>query len=129
MNIKATGIELTPEIFAYAEKRLSKVEKYITASDPVMAVELGRTTEHHKQGVVFRAEVRISGGGADYYAAKETSDLYRAIDEVKDEIILEATRDKGKREAMMKRGGRMVKDMIRGFSNYRFPRWPFRKDS
>ncbi|MBX4195538.1 ribosome-associated translation inhibitor RaiA [Candidatus Parcubacteria bacterium] len=124
MNIKATGIELTPEILSYAEKRLSKVRKYLAdASDPVMAVELGRNTNHHKQGEVFRAEVRIAGGGADFYASRETSDLYRAIDEVKDEIVREVTRVKGKRRHLLRHGGRVIKDMMRGFSS----RFKFRK--
>lgn len=122
MNIKATGIELTPDILAYAEKRLSKVGKYITASDPVMAVEIGRVTQHHRQGEVFRAEVRIAGGGANYYVAKEAADLRAAIDEVKDEIIQEVTRDKDKRQSMMRRGGRMMKDVMRGFPWVKFRR-------
>jgi ribosomal subunit interface protein len=122
MNIKATGIELTPELFAYAEKRLSKVEKYLNISDPVMAVELGRVTQHHKQGDVFRAEVRISGGGADYYAAKEAHDLRVAIDEVEDEVISEVNKDKGRRLSMMRRGGRMMKDAMKGFPWVKFRR-------
>lgn len=122
MNIKATGIELTPDILAYAEKRLSKVDKYISASDPVMALEIGRVTQHHRQGEVFRAEVRIVGGGADYYAAKEANDLRAAIDEVKDEIIQEVNKDKGRRTTLMRRGGRMVKDMVREFPWVKFRR-------
>jgi ribosomal subunit interface protein len=122
MNIKATGIELTPDILAYAEKRLTKVEKYIDASDPVMAVELGRVTQHHRQGEIFRAEVRISGGGADYYAAKEAVDLRAAIDEVKDEIIREVNKNRGRKLSLMRRGGRMMKDAMRGFPWMKFRR-------
>lgn len=122
MNIKATGIDLTPDISSYAEKRLTKVSKYLDASDPVMAVELGRVTQHHRQGEIFRAEVRIAGGGADYYAAKEAHDLRAAIDEVKDEIIHEVTKDRGRRLSMMRRGGRAMKDMMRGFPWVKFRR-------
>lgn len=122
MNIKATGINLTPEISTYAQKRLSKVGKYLTQRDPVMNVELGKVTQHHRQGEIFRAEVRITGGGADYYVAKESADLFSAIDEVKDEIIQEVAKDKDKRTSLMRRGGRMFKDMVRGFPWVRWRR-------
>lgn len=121
-NIKATGMELTPELLIYAEKRLDKVDKYLDAPDPVMAVELGRVTEHHKQGAIFRAEVRISGSGADFYAAKEAFDIREAIDLVKDEIIHEISKVRGKKRSLMKRGGRTVKDMMRGFPWVNFRR-------
>lgn len=119
MNVKATGMELTPEILSYAEKRLIKVGRYLEASDPVMSIELGKSTQHHRQGNIFRAEIRIAGGGADFYAAKETSDLHRSIDEVKDEIIREVTKKQGRRRHLMRRGQRMFKDMVRGFADFR----------
>lgn len=122
LNIKATGIELTPDILSYAEKRLLKVEKYLEATDPLMAVELGRITEHHRQGAIYRAEVRISGAGTDFYASKDAFDLYEAIDLVKDEIIHEITKVKGKKRSLMKRGGRAVKDMAKGFPWVNFRR-------
>lgn len=114
-NIKATGMELTPAILDYAEKKFAKIGQFIEGDNHVVAVELGRSTNHHKQGDIFRAEVRISGGGADFYAARESDDLYRSIDEVRDEIIAEITKVKGKRENLMRRGGRQFKDMMRGF--------------
>lgn len=121
MNIKGTGIELTPAILDYVEKRLEKLDKYLEG-DPVLAVELGRVTEHHKQGDVFRAEVRISGSGYDYYAEKESADLYTAIDLVKDEVLAEITKDKGKKRQLLRRGERAVKDMLRGFPWIRWRR-------
>ncbi|MHB1330703.1 MAG: ribosome hibernation-promoting factor, HPF/YfiA family [Minisyncoccota bacterium] len=113
-NIKGTGIELTPAILDYAEKRFEKVEKYLNG-DPLMAVELGKITQHHKQGEIFRAEVKISGSGNDYYAEKEASDLYTAIDLVKDEVIGEITKDKSKKRGLQRKGERTLKDMVRGF--------------
>ncbi len=115
INIKATGIELSPALFSYVEKRLAKVEKYLDITEPIMAVELGKSTEHHKQGEIYRAEVRITGGGLDYYATKEAIDIYAAIDEVRDEIIHEITKNKGKKRELLRRGQRAIKNIIRGF--------------
>jgi ribosomal subunit interface protein len=115
INIKATGIELTPAIVSYAEKRFDKVLRYLEGDNHIMAVELGKNTNHHKSGDIFRAEIRISGGGVDLYAFKETADLYRSIDEVRDEIISEVNKVKGKKRSMMRRGARRLKDMAKGF--------------
>ncbi len=114
-NIKATGIELTPAISNYTEKRLSKISKYLEGDNHILAVELGKTSEHHKNGDIFRAEIRISGGGVDFYAVKESPDLYTSIDEVRDEIVSEINKAKGKKRSLMLRGARRLKDMAKGF--------------
>lgn len=115
INIKATGMDLTPAIFDYTNKRMEKLGKYLETGDPVVAIELGKSTHHHKHGEVFRAEVRISGSGTNYYAVKEATDLYAAIDEVRDEVIQEITKSVGKKRELLRRGERAIKDMVRGF--------------
>jgi ribosomal subunit interface protein len=120
INIKGTGIELTPAITAYVEKKISAIEKYVEGSaNAVAQVEVGRSTQHHKSGEVFKAEVHIIGGGLDLYAVSEQADLYAAIDLVKDDIVHNALHVKGKRFTLMRRGGRMVKDMMKGLNPFR----------
>lgn len=119
LNIKATNIELTPAISAYVEKKLSGVAKFLGETDSVARVEVGKVSQHHKSGDIFKAEVHITGGGADHYAVSEQSDLYAAIDTVKDELARTMSHDKGKRFARARRGARMVKDMMRGFNPFR----------
>jgi putative sigma-54 modulation protein len=120
INIKATGIELTPAIASYVEKRVGSLEKYVRATpDALFQVEVGKVTEHHKHGDVFRAEIQITGQGLDLYAAAEESDLTAAIDAVRDDVARTLTREKGRREALYRRGARAVKDMIRGFNPFK----------
>ncbi len=120
INLKATGIELTPEITAYAEKKVSALAKYLRESESVIAqVEVGKSTQHHKSGPVFRAEVHLSGPGVDVYAAAEEADLNAAIDVVKDEIAHKLTHEKGKREALYRRGARAVKEMMKGINIFK----------
>lgn len=113
-NIKATNIELTDAIREYALKRLSKLDKYLS-EDVVVSVELGKTSDHHKQGEIFRAEVRVAGGGMDQYVSRESDNLYTAIDQVENDIVQEITKDKDKKRGLMRRGQRAIKDMVRGF--------------
>ena len=116
INIKATGIELTPAISQYTEKKVYSIGKYFQESPNVVAhVEVGKSTKHHKSGEVFLAEVHIIGAGLDLYAVSEQSDLYAAIDLVKDEIVESIIRDKGKKMTLARRGAKFVKDTIRGF--------------
>lgn len=122
INIKATNIELTPAISAYVEKKLSAIEKFLGESrDVVVRVEVGKSTQHHKSGDIFKAEVHVSGAGADHYAVSEQSDLYAAIDLVKDDMVSTLTHEKGKRFAMARRGARRVKEMMKGLNP--FKRW------
>lgn len=118
INIKATGIELTPAISGYAEKRISSIEKYLSRDnvDVIAQVEVGKSTRHHKAGNIFRAEVHLVGSGLDLYAVSEQEDLYAAIDIVKDEIVHNILHLKGKRETVARRSGRLVKNFMKGLA-------------
>lgn len=127
INIMATGIELTPAISDYVHKKVLMLEKYAPSPDVVAQVEVGKSTQHHKTGEIFRADIHLIGAGMDYYAEEETEDLYAAIDKVKDEIIREMTQSKGRRFAMVRRSQRFMKDAMRGFAGgfkrIKFKRW------
>ncbi len=122
INIKATGIELTPAISGYVEKKISHIEKYLdkkSGPDVVAQVEVGKSTRHHKAGNVFRAEVHITGAGLDLYAVSEMEDLYAAIDVVKDEIVHNLLQLKGKRETLARKGAKMMKSIMKGFNFFK----------
>ena len=117
INIKATGIELTPAISSYVHKKIGSVSKYLpkNTGDVVAQVEVGKITEHHRLGEIFRAEVHLVGG-LDIYAAEETEDIYASIDKVKDEIITELKRATGKQQTLTRRGAAVFKAAAKGFS-------------
>jgi len=125
INIKATNIELTPELSDYVDKKVSSIEKYLpiqtdsnlNEGDIVAHVEVGKTTKHHKTGEIFRAEVHLVGGGLDIYADSEQEDLTSAIDLVRDEVIRSATQLKGKKETLARKGAKMMKYMMKGLSD------------
>ena len=118
-NIKAGSIELTPAISDYVDKRLKKISDLL-GNDPALQcdVELSRTTEHHNKGAIFRAEIHIVGSGKDIYVAREETDLYAAIDIVRDEVLREVKAKKAKQISLVRRGGARVKAMAKGL-------WPF----
>lgn len=119
ISIKGTRIELTPAIYDYVHKKISSIDKYVDKDYPsaIAQVEVGKNTEHHKAGNVFRAEVHITGAGLDLYAVSEMEDLYAAIDTVKDEIVHNAVQMKGRRETLTRKGARIMKNVMKGLSD------------
>jgi len=115
-NIKATGIPLTDAIRVYAEEKLGSVEKFVDAkAGPVsMDVELERTTKHHQKGDVYRAELNLRVRGELLRAEIVDSNLYTAIDKLREEIIREIKSKKGRRESLLRRGSRFIKGLIKG---------------
>lgn len=121
INIKGTNISLTPSITEYMNKRLEKISKVLWNGQASRCdVELARTTGHHNKGDIFRAEIHISGGGQDFYASSEQSDLYASIDLVQDDILREITSKKEKSISFVRRGGAKFKAMVKGI-------WPWGK--
>lgn len=108
------GIESSKAIENYLEKRLKGLRKLVKDDGARVTVELGKTTEHHKQGDIFRAEINLRSKGKDFYVAVEKDDLYSAIDEMRDEIMAEVKKFRGKSETIFRRGARKIKNVMKG---------------
>lgn len=116
-NIKATNMELTSSISSYIDKRLASIKKFVKDEEEMKAlIEVGKTTNHHKQGDVFRAEFNIEISGSAFYTFSEKEDLYTAIDDAKEEIIRQITNSKNRKKTLFKRGASSVKKMLKGIS-------------
>lgn len=116
IKIKATNIDLTDALKAYVEEKINSVEKFTVpheAEVPLAEVEIGKTTKHHNEGDVFRAEVNLSVRGKGYRAVSEKDDLYAAIDDVRNELVREINSIKGKERTLVRRGANMIKDILR----------------
>ncbi len=116
-NIKATNMELTGAINDYIDKRLSGIKKFVKDGEIVARIEVGKTTNHHKQGDVFKAEFDLDISGVKFYTISEKDDLYAAIDEAKQEIVRQITNNKDRKQTLYKRGATSVKKMLKGISD------------
>ena len=115
INIKATHIELSDELRSSIEKRLAGAEKFIKHMDHVY-VDVGRTTNHHKQGDVFRAEFNVVINGDKFTTFSITEDINMSIDEAYSELIRQITEHKDQKISLVRRGARSVKKMLKGLS-------------
>ena len=85
IKIKGTKMELTPAIEIYATEKIGGLSKYF---DNIIGceVEVGKTTEHHHKGDIFRAEINLEVPRKVIRAVVETDDLYKAINEAKEKM-------------------------------------------
>jgi len=115
INIKNTNLELTPAIADYLNKRLEDVSRLVDVVDSGAhcQVEIGKTTNHHKTGDIFRAELNIRLKGEVVYVVEDSADLYASIDTVKDEAIKKIKRFKSKRQTLYRKGKSVIKNILR----------------
>jgi len=116
INITATHMELTEAIEEYAKKKINSLKKLLDTSgdhEVKAKIELGRETNHHQKGDVFKAEVHVTYRKEAYTASATAEDLYSAIDLVKDELSREFVQGKEKRGTSMKKGGRVIKKILK----------------
>jgi putative sigma-54 modulation protein len=88
--IKSTNLELTEAIKNYINKKTSSLnrflKKYEENSELNLNIEIAKTTRHHQKGDVFYAEINLKLPNKLLRAEEYSSNLYAAIDLVKDKI-------------------------------------------
>jgi len=112
LNIKASNLELTEKIKNYIQLKVDMLEKFlgnIQALNADFEVEL--TTKHHLKGKIYYAEMNLEVPGELLRVEKTEKDLFKAIDKVKDHMVLvikkykekkvERKRQKQKSDAMV----------------------------
>lgn len=106
---------LTPALQDYVEKRLGNLGKF-TAGDPVVAVDLGVVTAHHRQGEIFEVKVDAAAAlGKNYHVVSQKGDMYEAIDDARNQIVRLLTTAKDKNTTLFRRGAQKIKNLLRGF--------------
>lgn len=120
INIKSTGLDLTPSLVAYIEEKVGSLDHFISdkgehdgemrSHETVEAfVEVARTTKHHRQGEVFRAEINVKVGGKLFRTEEDEWDVRLAVDAARDEMKRELVKQKELRETKVKRGARSLR--------------------
>jgi putative sigma-54 modulation protein len=121
INLQGKNIELTETIKDYVLKRVTNLEKLLSniekeKGEALVNFEVVKTTNHHKTGVIFHADCKISIDGKEFFGKSDHEDLYSAIDEVKDTLFNEIQKNKDRRQTLFKRGAASVKKMFKGLS-------------
>lgn len=102
INIHGTGMELTEAIKNYAEEKIQSLTKFfdnIQSAD----IDVGMQSHHHTKGKIYYAEVNLDVPGKVIRVVKESEDLYKAIDKVRDHLKEELDHMKEKMRAKDKK--------------------------
>lgn len=91
-------MDMTDAIRDYVEKKIGSLEKLCEGYSPCdVRVEVGKTSEHHQKGKIWRAELMMSIPGASLRAEAVEEDLYAAIDRAKDDLKRQLVEHKEKK--------------------------------
>jgi ribosomal subunit interface protein len=114
--LKGTGIELTPAIESAADKIVEVLDRLVDPDDTsaLADIEVAKTTNHHRSGDIFRAEINFHSRLGNFRAEAEKSDLYVAMTIVKDEIVETLRSKKSKKIDFIRKSGLKLKNMLKG---------------
>lgn len=117
--IQSKNFQITRAISRYLDKKTNGINKFTNLRDPNtrLDIEIGKISEHHKQGDIFRIEFNLHVGGEYYRAVAKEVDIYSAIDIAQEELLRQLRKNKGKKLRMIKRGGAKIKEMLRKLYN------------
>jgi ribosomal subunit interface protein len=115
-NIKATNYELTTEIREIIEQKTAHFEKFMPVGadeEVIMNVEVGKITDHHHQGLIYRAEFNIKYKGQFKRSESTQENLRAAIEIASDELTRQIRKTKERRKDLIKQGADRVKKWLR----------------
>src|SRR3989338_5522542 len=113
-KIYAKNLVLTPALRIYIEEKIIRpvelrMKKAAESDLPILEVGISRTTEHHRKGKVYHAEVNLRIGSKLLRAVADDQDPRTAIDLKKKKMGGNLMLLREKRRAGGRRGARRVK--------------------
>jgi putative sigma-54 modulation protein len=113
-NIKGTDVSVTDELRLYVEKQLAHADKFLRGDTTAHTdVEL----EHLPDGRSgkYRAEFTLSVAGEVYRADCWGGTMHEALDLAGGELTHELSRNKKKKQSVLRRTSVKVKEYLRGW--------------
>jgi|SRR5581483_9199822 len=119
MNISthSSKLKITDDLLDYALKKIGTLDKFLEkhTGEVFCDIELGKTSERHKSGDIFLAEVTIKHPGMkQLFAHAVGPDLRVAIDRVKDEMEHEILSVTKKKKSLSKKTNARMKKSLKG---------------
>lgn len=113
ITFKHTNSDTSNSIHDLVSQKLTVLEKYIgDETDVKCDVEFEKVASQNS-GAICRVEVNVWVGGVLYRAESTQTTYEAAVDIVKDELDYEMRKAHKKRNSMMRKGGRMIKEIMR----------------
>lgn len=116
--IKGTNLELHNDLKDYVDEKIGGLKKFMEDIDlggnrVIARVELAKTTQHHQQGDIYKAEVNLQFPKKMFRSVVESDDIYKAVDDVKDELKIMINEYKTEKIGKTRKGRKLIKDLKR----------------
>lgn len=113
-NLKGTGLQVTPELRAYAEKRLAHADKFLNG-DPTAHADIELEYSERNETGKYRAEITLSCNGDIFRISRWGNNMHEAVDLAAGDLTQELSRTKQKRQSVLRRSAVKVKEYLRGW--------------
>ena len=110
---KHNNTRVENDLHVLVEQKLSSLAKYIgTETDVKCEVEFERIQSHHS-GDIHRVEINLWLAGEMHRATSTKESFVAAIDVVRDELDRKLNDSHDKRQTLIRKGGRELKEAMR----------------
>ena len=95
--VQGKGIEITDHLRRYVEKKVNKLDRYLSTISEVRVELSTENTRSYQDRQVAQLTIRTTGRGSIVHAEERTGDIFTSIDMVMDKIKRQIARYKRKR--------------------------------
>ncbi len=98
IQIKFENINSDEKLKDYVKEKVMMLTKYLGDIHIINAkAKLVMTSQHHNKGDIYECEIAVALPGETLRVSKTTSDIFKAIDKVKDHLVRSIEKYKEKR--------------------------------
>lgn len=88
MKLKTTHVEVDDRVRDYVQEKVDMLDKYLGNTAVVNCdVEIGKSVGGQNKGDIYRAEINLRIPRGVLRVEKTASDIFKAIDKVKDHLV------------------------------------------
>lgn len=119
INFKGTNYDLPQHVSEHARKKIESLSKYLgKETDRARAyADLGKETEAHQNGAIWRADINFDVDGTRFYAKAVEDSIEKAIDRSVNELASELRTARKRQQSLVRKGGSIIKSLMqRGVS-------------
>jgi ribosome-associated translation inhibitor RaiA len=117
IRIKTTDYQLVPETSIYLDERIAVIERHLGANavSARVEVEIGRAAGKAKHGAyLWFAEFNIIvPGNPSIYAKNNEDSINAAIDQAKEEVLMQMRREKQVHRGVIRKSGAALKSFLK----------------
>lgn len=115
INFKGTNYELDAEVSERTQRKIEGLKKFLGkgAENARAYVDLGKETEAHQNGKIWRADINFDVDGTRFYAKAVDETLENAIDVAVRELASELRTARKKQITLFRKGGGAFKQLSR----------------